>query len=635
MTSPLLRLAPSPEVDARVRVVTAAALFDGHDAAINIIRRLLQAAGAEVIHLGHDRSVDEIVEAAVAGGRRRRRGVVLPGRPRGVLPLPRRPPARARRGPRAGLRRRRRHDRAGGDRGARAPTASPASSAPRTAARLGLEGMIQTHPDGVRRRPRVAPGRLRGRRRRGRPARRWRGAISWLELHAAARPAEAEAPAPAARGAARGAPPGAGRRHHRHGRRRASRASSTSSCAACGATTPARRVGLLLVDPTRRRTGGALLGDRIRMNAIRGAGVFVRSLATRPPHLALSATVADALRVLQAAGFDLIVVETAGIGQSDSEIVDLADVSVYVMTPEYGAPSQLEKIDMLDFADLVVLNKSDRRGAEDALRDVRKQWRRNRAAFRRARRRRCRCSRRSRARWDDPGIDRLYERAARAGSARSRAPRRARPAARRGRRSSVGARAGRARPLPRGDRRDGARLRAGDTEELAERARRRRSAARARVRAARRPRAGPARGVRRARARARALAALPARAPARGARGLARDARRATAPTRRSYAVRGRDDPRREPHASPSPAAAIPKVALPRGADWGALVRFLRQENLPGRFPFTAGVFPFKRETRTRRACSPAKAARSARTAASTCSAQGRRRRASRPRSTA
>ena len=144
---------------------------------------------------------------------------------------------------------------------------------------------------------------------------------------------------------------------------------------------PELAIGCLLVDPTRRRTGGALLGDRIRMNAVMDPRIYVRSLATRQAHRALSQAVRDAIAVLQAADFDLVLVETAGIGQSDSEITELADLSIYVMTPEYGAPSQLEKIDMLDLADFVVLNKSDRHGAADALRDVRKQWRRNRTAF--------------------------------------------------------------------------------------------------------------------------------------------------------------------------------------------------------------------------------------------------------------
>src|ERR1700752_3250225 len=131
------------------------------------------------------------------------------------------------------------------------------------------------------------------------------------------------------------------------------------------------------MDPTRRRSGGALLGDRIRMNSLAAENIFMRSLATRRAHLATSAVLKEVIALYQAAGFELVIGETAGIGQSDTEIGDLADLSLYVMTGEYGAASQLEKIDMLDYADFIVLNKSEKRGAEDALRDVRKQWRRN------------------------------------------------------------------------------------------------------------------------------------------------------------------------------------------------------------------------------------------------------------------
>ncbi|HEY5332268.1 MAG TPA: methylmalonyl-CoA mutase family protein, partial [Solirubrobacterales bacterium] len=144
---------------------------------------------------------------------------------------------------------------------------------------------------------------------------------------------------------------------------------------------PDLRIAVLAVDPTRRRTGGALLGDRIRMNSLRNEQIYMRSMATRRQNLSTSAHLADAVAFLRGAGFGLVIVETAGIGQSDSEIVDLVDVPVYVMTSEFGAASQLEKIDMLDLADLVVINKFDKQGAADALRDVRKQWRRNRAAF--------------------------------------------------------------------------------------------------------------------------------------------------------------------------------------------------------------------------------------------------------------
>ena len=141
---------------------------------------------------------------------------------------------------------------------------------------------------------------------------------------------------------------------------------------------PTKTLGIISVDPSKRKTGGALLGDRIRMNSIASDRVFMRSLATRQYNLALSKDIDSAIAVMKHAGFDLIILETSGIGQSDSEIVDHADLSVYVMTPEFGAASQLEKIDMLDFADLIVLNKFDKRGALDALRDVKKQYQRNR-----------------------------------------------------------------------------------------------------------------------------------------------------------------------------------------------------------------------------------------------------------------
>src|SRR5690606_18948231 len=131
----------------------------------------------------------------------------------------------------------------------------------------------------------------------------------------------------------------------------------------------------------KRKSGGALLGDRIRMNTLPHPRAYMRSLATRQSNLALSPHVARTLDIVKAAGFDLVILETSGIGQSDTEIVDFSDHSLYVMTPEYGAATQLEKIDMLDFADLVVINKADKEGAEDALRDVRKQYKRNRLAF--------------------------------------------------------------------------------------------------------------------------------------------------------------------------------------------------------------------------------------------------------------
>ncbi len=147
------------------------------------------------------------------------------------------------------------------------------------------------------------------------------------------------------------------------------------------ASFPKMHIAVISVDPTRRRTGGALLGDRIRMNSLRSHRVYMRSMATRRQNVATNAVLKDCIGFLKSLGYDLVIVETAGIGQSDSEIVDLVDFPMYVMTSDYGAASQLEKIDMIDFAELIVLNKYDKRGAEDALRDIRKQWKRNRVAF--------------------------------------------------------------------------------------------------------------------------------------------------------------------------------------------------------------------------------------------------------------
>ncbi|HXX49446.1 MAG TPA: methylmalonyl-CoA mutase family protein, partial [Myxococcota bacterium] len=338
----------------------------------------------------------------------------------------------------------------------------------------------------------------------------------------------------------------------------------------------------------RRRSGGALLGDRLRMNAIRAPQVFVRSLATRRAHLALSGAVADGVRVLQAANFDLILVETAGIGQSDSEIVDLANVSLYVMTPEYGAPSQLEKIDMIELADAIVLNKFDRRGGEDALRDVRKQWRRNHPGA---------------AvpdegvpvlptiasRWNDPGTDRAYwelmaliAEKGFAGFADAK------------RRGFV---------LPEAQ----AIVPAERTRYLAEIA--------ATVRDYRARAERDAGAARRAWALGEALELESDSLPEAASLALAarrdaelgfiasetRDALERWTETRaryaaeqQSYEVRGRAIPVHN-HVTSLSGLSLPRVSLPDTDEWGAVARFTALENLPGHFPFTAGVFPFKR----------------------------------------
>ncbi|MCP3982909.1 MAG: methylmalonyl-CoA mutase, partial [bacterium] len=351
---------------------------------------------------------------------------------------------------------------------------------------------------------------------------------------------------------------------------------------------PELRIGLLLVDPSRRRTGGALLGDRIRMNAIAGEGIYVRSLATRQAHLALSRAIRDAVLVLQAADFDLVLVETAGIGQSDSEIIDLADTSVYVMTPEYGAPSQLEKIDMLELADLIVLNKADRRGALDAIRDVRKQWRRNHAAFD-AEDEAIPVIATTASQWDDPGIDRVYsllcERLATEGSAAFEAPAQREPS-------------GAAPPpplIPSGRERYLEEIAASvrgyreRTETLAQEAQATRALGLAHE-------ALPEQAVQ---ARAEVAEVHASRSDAldptlRAALDAWPETRARYLAEEQSYEVRGRAI-HVENRAETLSGTKLPRVAVPRTEDWGELTRYLRQENLPGFFPFTAGVFPFKR----------------------------------------
>jgi methylmalonyl-CoA mutase len=583
-----------------VRVVTAASLFDGHDAAINIMRRLLQAQGAEVIHLGHDRSVDEVVDAAVQEDAH---AVAISSYQGGHMEFFRYLVQRLRE---AGAR----HVQVyGGGGGTITPAEAEALQAagvarifgPEDGRRLGLEGMIRQILEEAVARPEPDPDLCLTRLAPAAPEAVAR-LVSWLEQH--------------------GGEPGAAVERVRRAlaaRRRRAPAPVVGFTGTGGAgkssvvdevvrrlrrDQPALTIGCLLVDPTRRRTGGALLGDRIRMNAIGAPGVYVRSLATRQAHLALSQAVRDAVAVLQAADFDLVLVETAGIGQSDSEITELADVSVYVMTPEYGAPTQLEKIDMLDLADLVVLNKADRHGAEDALRDVRKQWRRNRAAFA-GPDAELPVFATVASRFQDPGIERFYRALAGRFAERSGAaapPRREEqdpaaappllPGARRRYLAEIAesVRAWRARS-------DAGAERADDAWALARALRSLGDAPPADL--ARYPEAALADGAAEAAVlalRRRYDAAVAALDPA------VREALAQWPATRaryeaeaQEYAVRERAI-RVENHVETLSGTRLPRVALPRAETWGGLVRFLARENLPGAFPFTAGVFPFKRE---------------------------------------
>ena len=355
----------------KIRIVTAASLFDGHDAAINIMRRIIQSTGVEVIHLGHDRSVEEVVNCAIqedaqaiamtsyqgghieyfkymydllqekdaghikifgGGG-----GVILPEEIKELMDY--------------GITR---------------------IYAPDDGREMGLQGMIndmvkladEAHSNLNSEKP-----------------------ISELlkdkDVNTIARLISL-----------------AENKHdsflqHFEPLRKQLENSEIPVLGITGTggagksslvdelvrrfllDFPEKNIGIVSVDPSKRKTGGALLGDRIRMNSINNSRVYMRSLATRQSNLALSKHVAEAVEVLKASEYDLIILETSGIGQSDTEILDHSDVSLYVMTPEFGAATQLEKIDMLDFADLVAINKFDKRGAQDALRDVKKQYQRN------------------------------------------------------------------------------------------------------------------------------------------------------------------------------------------------------------------------------------------------------------------
>ncbi len=356
---------PASNTDAEatpLRFVTAASLFDGHDAAINIMRRIIQSQGAEVIHLGHNRSVEDVVRAALQEDAD---AIALSSYQGGHVEYFKYMVDMLReRG--AG------HIRVfGGGGGTITPEEIKELQAygveriyhPNDGMKLGLTEMIEDVMSRTRaatkQRAEVAP-----------PVASVDDEISigamlsaieedhlgeddLARLRKEWKLAGGKAPVLGLTGTG-----GAGK----------SSVVDELLLRFLHAF-PQMRIAVLAVDPTRRRSGGALLGDRIRMNSLRSPRVYMRSMATRRQHAATSIVLHDCIDFLKAQAYDLVIVETAGIGQSDSEIVDLVDFPVYVMTSEYGAASQLEKIDMLDFAELVVLNKFDKRGAEDALRD--------------------------------------------------------------------------------------------------------------------------------------------------------------------------------------------------------------------------------------------------------------------------
>ena len=351
----------------KIRFVTAASLFDGHDATINIMRRILQSSGVEVIHLGHNRSVDEVVTCAIQEDVQ---GIALTSYQGGHIEYFKYMyDLLQERG--AG------HIKIfGGGGGVILPDEIKELQAygiariysPDDGRTMGLQGMIN---DMLQQCDFATVTKLNGEMEHL-PEQDPKAIASLITL------AENSSLSPAlSKGEGVKFVPVLGIT----GTGGAGKSSLVDEFVRRFLMETDKTLAIISVDPSKRKTGGALLGDRIRMNSINNPRVYMRSLATRQANLALSKYVQESIDICKAAGFDLIIVETSGIGQSDTMITDYCDVSLYVMTPEFGAATQLEKIDMLDFADIVALNKFDKRGALDALRDVRKQYKRNHQLF--------------------------------------------------------------------------------------------------------------------------------------------------------------------------------------------------------------------------------------------------------------
>ncbi|MEM5365670.1 fused isobutyryl-CoA mutase/GTPase IcmF [Paraburkholderia azotifigens] len=595
--------APGEQSSRRLRFVTAAALFDGHDASINIMRRILQASGVEVIHLGHNRSVEEVATAALQEDVD---GIAVSSYQGGhieyfryLIDL-----LRERGGERIKV--------FGGGGGVIVPEEIAALQqygveriySPHDGQRLGLQGMIDdmivrcrdaarrdTQPSQELRELKDALHRDTDSAARLATFRRLARVITSLEtgdldpaVHAelAAHAQQANVPVLGITGTG-----GAGKSSLTDELIRRFRLDYGDTLT----------VAVIAIDPSRRKSGGALLGDRIRMNAIgdwgNGARVFMRSLATRDASSEISDALPYTIDACKLAGFDLIVVETSGIGQGDAAIVPHADKSLYVMTPEFGAASQLEKIDMLDFADFVAINKFDRKGAADALRDVAKQVQRNQQKF---------ASKIDEmpvfgtiaSRFNDDGVTAVYQHIAAAlhecglRESNGRLPKLDRLRHSTGRNAIV----------------PPARVRYLADVALTVRAYRERAEAQSQLARERWQLDEARRMLNEADGNVRDTAAFDALIEARTSQMGEREKtlldswpKTVAAYSGDEHVVKIRD---REIHTALTvetlSGSKIRKVALPAYKDPGEILRWLMLDNLPGYFPFTAGVFPFRRE---------------------------------------
>ncbi|MBE2201138.1 MAG: methylmalonyl-CoA mutase family protein [Anaerolinea sp.] len=588
----------------KIRIVTAGSLFDGHDAAINIMRRILQSSGGEVIHLGHNRSAQEIVNTAVQEDAQ---AIAITSYQGGHIEFFKYIHDLL-------------HERGcghikifGGGGGTILPDEAAELHAygvtriysPDDGRSLGLQGMIND----LLRQADFPTGKLH--------VDKWREAIAeayegfqsstanrqssikkWVTNRALARLISAVENEPEL------VQPIMDEVHRRLAGLTAVPVLGITGTGGAGKSSlvdelvrrflldfPEKEIAIVSVDPSKRRTGGALLGDRIRMNSVYNERVYMRSLATRQSNLALSRHIREVLTILQAAQFDLIILETSGIGQADTEIVDFADVTLYVMTPEYGAASQLEKIDMLDFADVIALNKFDKRGALDAQRDVQKQVQRNHQLWDRPLEEMPVYGTIA-SQFNDPGTNRLYTAVMRAVAHKTNADLEPHltasdemsekvfiiPPARVRYLSEIG-------ETIRGYGRW-----ADEQANLADRLYGLKGAITA-VQSANRPDSDKL---------TQELEELYTQ--------LSLDLDRHNqqildgwnnkkaqyAGDEYVYRVRGRDIrvPTKSESLSHTP---IPKVTLPRYQGWGDILRWSLQENAPGEFPYTAGVFPFKR----------------------------------------